>query len=79
MNYINADLRKNNLSADVADTVDNTVSQLKSGLVLVLKTLTQSKAQPRINTQREYYAQAPVRTSGSVTIERELAANGNAW
>jgi len=79
MNYINADLRKNNLSADVADTIANTSTSIKSGLENALRSLFEPKAKPRIYKVSDYYAKAPVRSTVSNSIERELAAKGNAW
>ncbi|NQZ33557.1 MAG: hypothetical protein HRU06_20000 [Oceanospirillaceae bacterium] len=79
MNYINADLRKNNLSAEVADSIAHAVSGIKSMLLSAQENMKTSNKKLHIIDAKEYYQKAPVRTSVSVSIERELIAGGNAW
>ena len=79
MNYINAELRKNNLSANLADTIAYTASSIKSVLAHAVSAMVEPKTKPKINTVSDYYANAPKRANAFTSIDRELAAKGNAW
>jgi hypothetical protein len=79
MNYINAELRKNNLSENVADTIADTASSIKSGLAHVVSAMVEPKVKTKINTVSDYYANAPKRANTFTSMDRELAAKGNAW
>ncbi|MFT5708432.1 MAG: hypothetical protein ACI9ES_002735 [Oceanospirillaceae bacterium] len=82
MNYVNMDLRKNNLLLDVVDNI----AKLINRSTLALKENTEKsrtkqtlKGESAINDSKEYYANAPKRAGKMVSIDRELAASGNVW
>lgn len=79
MNYINADLRKNNLPAEVADSLAKAVSVINAMFFKTQPNVLATKKQPPILDANEYYQKAPVRRSAAVSIERELIAGGSAW
>ncbi|NRA22387.1 MAG: hypothetical protein HRU05_18095 [Oceanospirillaceae bacterium] len=80
MSYINAELRKDNVSAEVVERIITAVTGIKLNFLGAFVS-EQVKTVPAIivDTQ-EYYRKAPLRTTAvSINIERSLIASGNSW
>ncbi|NRA22388.1 MAG: hypothetical protein HRU05_18100 [Oceanospirillaceae bacterium] len=79
MSYINIELSKNNVSAEVTAAYDNLVNATKSVFLSAFKS-GQLSNQHIIIDAKEYYQKAPIRTSiVPISIERMLVTSGNAW
>ena len=80
MNYINAELRKDNVSAEVAACITTAVTGIKLNFLATFISEQVKTAPTIIVDTQEYYRKAPLRTTAvSVNIERLLIASGNSW
>jgi hypothetical protein len=78
MNYVNTDISKNNITADIADSIASVIGRIL--LVLKKSTTVLAKKAPTVITEpADYYAKSPKRSTHAVSIERELKAQGNLW
>ena len=78
MTYINVDLRLNNLTAAFNEALQNLFNSFKLSEKNVVSNDTKENAEA-ITDSADYYAKAPKRGSASVSIDRKLKAQGNAW
>lgn len=80
MNYINAELRKDNVSAEIAERITTAVTGIKLNFLGAFIREQVKTAPAIIVDTQEYYRKAPLRTTAvSVNIERLLIASGNSW
>jgi len=78
MTFINVDLRLNNLTAAFNATLDDLLNSFNLSDTKAVASNSKEYAET-INNSEDYYTKAPKRGSESVSIERELKAQGNAW
>jgi len=78
MTYINVDLRLNNLTAAFNETLQDLFNSFKLADKKILNSDSKESSEA-ITDSADYYAKAPKRGSASVSIDRKLKAQGNAW
>ncbi|MEH6446165.1 MAG: hypothetical protein V7784_19900 [Oceanospirillaceae bacterium] len=82
MNYVNADLRKNNLLLDFFAT---TAKLFHAPALATHESVEKPAVKAKLKGEsanddsKEYYANSPKRVGKAVSIDRKLAASGNVW
>ena len=78
MTSINIDLRLNNLTVAFTETLHDFFNSFKLSEISTVSIASNENAKV-ITDSADYYAKAPKRGSASISIDRELKAQGNAW
>ena len=78
MNYVNTDIRKNNLAAEIVESVSATLGRVTSAISKSTE-VSDKRASKVIINAADYYAKAPKKSTPTARIDREFNAQGNAW